>query len=274
MPRDEYVDEFNDFILNEEESALARARRERLAADNRDLTITAQTLQEVLRNEEAPRWEPPPVPQRPTRPQRRTVRANNNLRPGWMDELRRSRQETPMPYRDYDLKDAARNAVITTWDYNTPQYGQHITAAFRFFRNNHSGKYTDTTLMRLDRAAAVYNARTGYDQSYLQEHLPLLATAVLPFEYDEETEVKKGGTVGMMATWKDKAILAVGVGYRRMNVGRTMFTSTINSTGVYPAMWVARTNHEGQHFLLSQGLSPSAMNGNGAIRFDRGSYDD
>lgn len=146
---------------------------------------------------------------------------------------------------------------------NEAKYITTLRTAFDFFRRNAEGKYSDNTLMNLTRA---YDSiQYGGDRS----HLPFIALAEAPYEYDEETEVKRGGTLGMMVVWPDKAILAVNRGGRRKGIGGTLFNRVRYTVGDF-SMWIGKTNQTGHMFCLSQGMFPSAMNGQGAVRYMTG----
>lgn len=224
----------------------------------------------------------PRTPQAEPAPRRRRVRAESPL-PASLDELTRLeearqilRQQTgadmPAPRLGPPIADVA--LIQDHYFDGTGTYGPHISNSFRFFRTNHDGHYSDSTMMRLARAADVFNQRQGYEAAYLADTLPWLFVINVPHEYDDETEVKKGGVAGMMAVWQDKAVIAVASPYRRLKVGSVMYRRAIGRLGTYPAMWAGRQNLEGHHFLLKQGLYPSAMNSSGAIRYSRGDTDD
>lgn len=143
------------------------------------------------------------------------------------------------------------------------KYIPTLRGAFDFFRRNAEGKYSDNTLVNLTRNHD--SLQYGGDRN----HLPFIALAEAPYEYDEETEVKRGGTLGMMVVWPEKTILAVNRGARRLAIGATLFHRVRYTIGDF-SMWVGKTNQAGHMFCLSQGMFPSAMNGQGAVRYMTG----
>lgn len=150
-------------------------------------------------------------------------------------------------------------------------YGTHLRASFQFFRRHAQNRYSASTLMRLANAAGEFDDRTrqGTEQSpRTSTLLPVITVAHKPTSYDEDTEVKSGGTVGMMITWPDgKALFAVTGGARRQGIGRRIFIRNSNYSMVQPYFWVGTTNIPAQQFLLSMGLTVTGLNGNGAVRY-------
>lgn len=184
-----------------------------------------------------------------------------------MPRIARSRRNT-------DLHESLSAGDLLLYGYAQEGYAQHIQRLFPFMRANANGAYSDITIMRCVRAAEDFqNLRHLNDQQRL-EKLPWIGVFVMPYSYDELTEIKNGGTVGMVAAWPDKAIIAVHESCRRKNVGTALYNHIVSATGNYPVMWAGRQNIAGQHFLLSQGLTPSAMNAQGAIRYSRGETQD
>jgi hypothetical protein len=94
----------------------------------------------------------------------------------------------------------------------TPQYAQALRAAPEFFRRQAEGRYSDTTIMNLSRTWDLFNENQSAPE------LPTVFIAEVPFSYDEETEVKRGGTVGMLVIFADKSLLAVARTARRRGV--------------------------------------------------------
>lgn len=173
--------------------------------------------------------------------------------------------------RNAHLDPSLADGRVDVYNYiDEQQYGIHIARLFPFMRSNANGAYSDVTMMRCVRAAEDFQNRALFNDHQRSERLPLLCVFTMPYSYDELTEVKKGGTLGMVASWRDKAIIAVHESCRRMNVGTTLYSNVVNALGHYPPMWAGRNNFAGQHFLLTQGLTPSAMNASGAIRYSRG----
>lgn len=150
-------------------------------------------------------------------------------------------------------------------------YGQHLRASFQFFRRHAQNRYSASTLMRLANAAGEFDDRTRQgteDSPRTSSLLPVLTVASRPLSYDEDTEIKNGGTVGMMVTWPDgKALFAVVSGSRRQGIGRRIFAHNSRYANVNPYFWVNTSNVPAQQFLLAMGLTPTGLNGNGAVRY-------
>lgn len=160
-------------------------------------------------------------------------------------------------------------------------YAQALGRTFSFFRAHHSGRYTDRSLMTLVRANDQFRYReeTGVIEGDIPEplSLPTILAAELPFSYDEETECKQGGTLGMLVVWEaqgGRAMLAVNRSHRRKGIGRCLVELANYLIGNHIYLWVGRENVVGQHFLLSCGLFPTAINGSGAIRYGRANEGD
>lgn len=145
------------------------------------------------------------------------------------------------------------------------RYGSSLRMAFEFLRAHADGRYTDRTLMRVMRAQD--NLLGGFTPPAAS--MPTITLAVSPFEYDEDTECKKGGTLGVAVTWEsegNKSLLAVHRNTRRKGIGRAL-NVVVNGILRNPSYWVGRQNDDGQHFLLGLGMVPTAINGSGAVRY-------
>lgn len=153
-------------------------------------------------------------------------------------------------------------------------YAERLNLAFEFLRQFGDGRYTDATLMSLIRSADQLREYRSDVMLSLDGTIPgpVVLSVHEEFHYDEETEVKKGGMIGMLALLPAgegvKALLVVRESHRRNGYGRALFSMARSMVGELSlAAWAASTNIIGQQFLLSQRFIPSAMNGRGAIRF-------
>lgn len=147
-----------------------------------------------------------------------------------------------------------------------PSYSPALRNAYEFFRRNANGRYSPGTLVAISRSwDALCSGET--------DALPHIVTAESPFTYDNLTEVKTGGVLGMMITWPEKAILAVSRDTRRTGIGTSMFNEMLYQQATLNA-WVGRENTVGHHFCLSRGMFPTAMNGQGAVRYTIGELAD
>lgn len=156
-----------------------------------------------------------------------------------------------------------RNSAAAGATSYTPQYAIHLRRAFEFFRGCSDGRYTSSSLMRLH--DAVDDADNG----------PIIATAGMPLGYDEETEVKTGGTLGMLvADPEGRTMLAVAPNFRRQGIATALIaaielaeTTLGNTLTSERYFWVGNRNIVAQRFLLASGRFPTAMSGTGALRF-------
>ncbi len=160
-----------------------------------------------------------------------------------------------------DLRYAALN-------YDSPNYGQHLGRAFTFFRRHADGKYTDRTMMSLVNYSDTF-ASYHRDPERLATSVPLLIVAEAPFAYDEVTEVKSGGVMGMAVVdpRSRRMMIAVHGNARREGIGSQLYLSARRNTPNGVVLWAGRKNTIGQHFCLSVGLVATALNSQGAIRF-------
>lgn len=145
------------------------------------------------------------------------------------------------------------------------RYATLMRQSFNFLRQHGDRRYSDTTLMRVVRAAEqVERSATHTD------NMPSLVTIELPTAYDEDTEVKTGGLCAMAVCWTHndgKTAIATHQSMRRRRYGSLMVRALQNTVCSLPAFWVSARNAPGQQFLLSLGLMPTSMNGAGAVRY-------
>ncbi len=153
---------------------------------------------------------------------------------------------------------------ITHNGYDVASWGNR---AFEFFSRFGSTNYSAKSLMEIQ-------SLSNYDSD---DEVPVVGTLSIisaPFQYDPETEIKKGGSIGMVLTWPTgKSLLVVKNPSRRQGVATKLLNHHMNyiREGYF---WVHRNNPVAQSFLLSQGLTPTAMNSSGAIRYGIPSEDE
>lgn len=157
---------------------------------------------------------------------------------------------------------------VSAHTFNNPSYGNHLSKAFTFFRRHADGKYTDRTMMSLVNYADMFNAYRG-DTERLAATTPLLVVAESPFSYDEVSEVKTGGVMGMAVIdpRTRRTMIAVHGNARREGIGSQLYTTARRNFPNGIVLWAGRKNAIGQHFALSVGLVATALNSQGAIRF-------
>lgn len=141
-----------------------------------------------------------------------------------------------------------------------------LREAFNFFRLNADRRYSARSLMSLQ------NAADAMDSAMAERRLvatPIVVKAYVPFEYDEDTEVKKGGTLAMGVLFPNengRVMLAVAEPARRQHLGRTVMQA-LRDHDYHAKAWVHRENTTAQMFLLSVGFMPVTFNSQGAIQY-------
>lgn len=136
-----------------------------------------------------------------------------------------------------------------------------LRSAFAFFRRHGDRRYSAQSLMRL---------LTFADKIDAGDHteLPSIVTAEVPFAYDEETEVKSGGVLGIAVVLPDgRVMLAVHADKRRTKLGKALLSFVTSYFHSYPQVWVHRGNTIGAQFCLSMGYMPWLINPSGAVQY-------
>lgn len=153
-----------------------------------------------------------------------------------------------------------------------PGSPQAFLAAFDFLQRNAEGRYSDRTLMTISRWSArsenIYAGTSDFDGP-----APWVFAAAKEVTYDEDTEVKSGGTVALAvllpAEWGAKLVMAVHPDARRQGHGRRLMMHARDYlSGIHA--WVGNSNVVGQQFLLSTGMVPTSMNGRGSLLYSFG----
>lgn len=190
---------------------------------------------------------------------------------------------TPVAGGQADLRYFASDAGCnlpegTEWAAHNPLdgavYEDALRQAFNFLRRHDDGRYSSRMKMRVLQAAEQAEAGrvNSLDADY---NLPGVVTLMVPFSFDEDSEVKTGGMLGVAVVWPTEGgrlMLAVNQSNRRQRLGSLLF-------GIlqYPVQagsltsWVNRSNTIGQHFLLSRGFSPTGFNQSGGVCWTYGS---
>lgn len=136
-----------------------------------------------------------------------------------------------------------------------------VRQAFAFFRRHGDRRYSAASLMRLLAFA------DRIDQGHVED-IPCIVTCEVPFSYDEDTEVKSGGIVGIAILLPDnRMMLAVHSERRRKRVGTALLRFVGDYFTSYPVVWAHRANTTAAGFLASQELMPWAINTAGAVQF-------
>lgn len=197
---------------------------------------------------------------------------------GSLSDLVEAVAETPYRTPHYNLSYLARDVLdpdharpaedlpsVGVFETGHERYGTLMRQAFNFIRLHADRRYSDTTLMRLVRAAE--GAERNPVGTRL-DNMPALVAVESPTSYDEETEVKTGGITALAVNWPHndgKTVLAVHRSFRRQKYGTLVARALIETVCGAPAYWVSARNAPGQQFLLSMGLMPTSMNGAGAV---------
>lgn len=173
------------------------------------------------------------------------------------------------PNRPYiqDLGDGLHLTRTMAGESGSPQA---FASAFDFLQRHAQGRYSDRTLMSVSRwsftsAEMVEGRRQSPDRIAASVH-----SIGKEVTYDEETEVKHGGTVAMAvclpSEYGAKVVIATAPDCRRQGYGRRIL-QRIQSTVPYAHAWVGNTNIAGMQFLLDAGMRPLSMNRRQAVLF-------
>lgn len=146
--------------------------------------------------------------------------------------------------------------------------GQHLRQAFAFFRVHADRRYSASSLLKLlQEADRIDNAR---NQGIVATDLPYTLSVNLPYEYDEETEVKSGGTLAMAVIFPGgRTMLAVNGGMRRNKLGASCVGFIDAYFGMDTQLWIHQQNIPGQQFALSRQMLPREVNRTGAVLYAR-----
>lgn len=139
-----------------------------------------------------------------------------------------------------------------------------IRQAFAFFRRHGDRRYSAQSLMRLLAFADRLDAGDFTEQARI-------VTCEVPFSYDEDTEVKSGGVLGVAVSLPDgRVMLAVHQERRRGRVGTALLAFVRDYYNAAPIVWVHRQNMVGAAFLCSQEYMPWVINTEGAVQYCAG----
>lgn len=145
---------------------------------------------------------------------------------------------------------------------------QAFQAAFDFLQRNANGRYSDRTLMAISRWSFV-SAELVEGTRQLDGPAPAVVSLSREVTYDEETEVKTGGTAALAVTLPSgegsKLIIATAPEARRNGYGSLL----VRELRYFPFIhaWVGATNTVGQQFLLANAMHPLAMNRRQAVMY-------
>ena len=152
-------------------------------------------------------------------------------------------------------------------DGGSSSYETNLRLAHDFIRRNGDRRYSRRTLNGILRAAdqAEMMRVHGVDTT---ENFPALFTLGCPVSYDEETEVKAGGMVGVGVLFDDddgKFVLATVPGYRRRGIGRLLVNIARAGVSGAISVHVSQHNHTGQQFLSACQFFPVSITSAGTV---------
>lgn len=144
-------------------------------------------------------------------------------------------------------------------------YGSNLSMLYRFFRSHSDGRYSSRTMNKLSSLPLDWEEARSRGGNVDFSQFPMLVVASKPYTFDQETETKSGGQLGVAVAWENgTTIIAVHRDGRRTHIGSGLIERM--SSYHNPVMWVGRRNVPGQMFALKSGLFVTAMNADGALR--------
>lgn len=164
----------------------------------------------------------------------------------------------------------------------TPQYLARLKEAVTFLRRNSSRRYSDSTLGSLMRKVDVCEERVASNNgrhSYFDADYRMPTLVIMEDEpgYDEETEVKTGGIIGVALIIPSldespcKVLMAVKEARRREGVGTKLMAGFRQVMPTYNTVtYVSATNTTGLLFAIDAGFLPAELTPNGVmqLRYD------
>ena len=146
---------------------------------------------------------------------------------------------------------------------------QAFAAAFDFLQRNADGRYTDRTLMAISRWGFRCDEALRRERR-LEDPRPWVLSVHREVTYDEDTEVKSGGTMACAVTipaeYGNRLVMAVHPDARRQGFGRRLLNEACDYVAGLHA-YVGSGNRVGQQFLLSAGMMPMSMSNGRSILY-------
>ena len=164
----------------------------------------------------------------------------------------------------------------------TTQYLTRLKEAVTFLRRNSSRRYSDSQLGSLmrkvdvceERVASINGRHSYFDADY---RMPTLLIVGDEPGYDEETEVKTGGIIGVaiiipsLDESPSKVLMAVKESRRREGIGTKLMAGFRQVMPTYNTVtYVSATNTTGLLFAIDAGFLPAELTPNGVmqLRYD------
>lgn len=159
-------------------------------------------------------------------------------------------------------------ATLTIHYGQEPEVATALRAAFAYIRGNDDRRYSAAVKLQLLSHADRIEALSP-DQVHIQRDInPVVGILTVPFNYDEETEVKAGGTLGCFVKMPDgRLLLAVGRNFRRQGIGGLLIDKVQSWVTDQFKLWIHRENGPGMSFAVAVGLLPREINRRGAVLF-------
>jgi hypothetical protein len=162
------------------------------------------------------------------------------------------------------------NCRMTYLDLYSEAYPLALNTAFEFLSRNHDGRYRDRTLMSIRRwafsvAETDVHARTYGSSTFHDRKYPSILVLEAPFSYDEDTEAKSGGIIGLTVCVDDgdgdwRGILAVSKHMRNKKAASALvqgFNAVSSSSMSY---YAHSHNFLAARTAASLGYAPVAIN--------------
>ena len=163
----------------------------------------------------------------------------------------------------------------------TTQYLTRLKEAVTFLRRNSSRRYSDSTLGSLMRKVDVCEdlLRSGVAPRFFAADYRMPTLVIVGDEpgYDEETEVKTGGIIGVaiiipsLDESPSKVLMAVKESRRREGIGTKLMAGFRQVMPTYNTVtYVSATNTTGLLFAIDAGFLPAELTPNGVmqLRYD------
>lgn len=161
-------------------------------------------------------------------------------------------------------------------DLTSDLYPLALKTAFDFISRNHNGRYRDRTMMTIRRWSERVQSTTP--ASRLAEYhndpdrrFPIAMIAEVPFSYDENSESKNGGVVGINLGIDDgdggyRGILCTSKKFRQKNIGTVLVSSMGNvSTPGHIDYYAHNQNFNAARLAAKLSYTPISINSESGV---------
>lgn len=163
---------------------------------------------------------------------------------------------------------------LNSYEYGNAAYTDQFDAAFDMLLNN--GRYGSASRERLNayrqmmRVDAYNNASQG-ERDARSGFMPLIITAETPVSFDEDAEVRTGGTLAIALMLPSpegwQVMMTVAHPVRKRGIGAMMLSTIGGATNALVYSWVNRANSDAMCFLADHGWAPTGVDNNGNSRW-------